>query len=281
MQSLRETAASQLPQNPQAQAAFNAQGPQAYPPQGQQPQGNTMQRMGVQPSLTGPPPGPPPSGSPPPGFSSADMQAARQQYVAQEQAQMQPGAGQQPQNFGPPSQQFQGPPQPTQVVTHVTPPQGYQALAQNPPPPQAQPEAKPKGRGRPRKNAAAAQGQQASPQPQGQAAIADSESDGDDFLFINCAVEGLAIAPLEGYVDSIVKRICAQYGIQDLREPRGKDFPLSFQGWKGVLAAAIKAAPPLPDLYSLWVRGNDIMQVAAEALAEVYRGRGGFVVWGS
>jgi len=93
-------------------------------------------------------------------------------------------------------------------------------------------------------------------------------------LFVDVHVErGPTLKPFEDYYIPIVRNIESAAGVMDVRAAQEK--PLSFGGWKGVVAAECRKKPPAPGRY--FVRGSDeIAMVVVEALAmtcdAVYRG---------
>jgi hypothetical protein len=85
-------------------------------------------------------------------------------------------------------------------------------------------------------------------------------------VFVDAVPNGGAAEPLAPYVARHVDAIQAEIGVPDLRLG-GHDSPLAFGRWKGVLASAIRGAPPTPgDYVALGVMGSELMQVAIEAL---------------
>jgi len=85
-------------------------------------------------------------------------------------------------------------------------------------------------------------------------------------LFVDCYIEGLIIPSLEPYVTDMLRAIEKAFKVADVRAA-GKDSPLAYGGWKGVLAAGVREKPPQPGAYSLSdVRESEIRQVVVDAL---------------
>jgi hypothetical protein len=82
---------------------------------------------------------------------------------------------------------------------------------------------------------------------------------------------------LFGYVAEATKELEAQFGVNDIRASP-PDSPLAFARWRGVLAELVKTDPPQPGTYFAQTKGNEFVEVAAEALAticppgQLYRG---------
>lgn len=92
-------------------------------------------------------------------------------------------------------------------------------------------------------------------------------------IFYNC-VPSAPVNSLLPYISERVAAILKAFpGVFDLRcAPKksedGKDHPLAFGGWKGVLSASVKLTPPEPGPYML-IGDDEIAQVVADALAGV------------
>lgn len=83
-------------------------------------------------------------------------------------------------------------------------------------------------------------------------------------LFVDC-ITTVQHKTLEFYVDSVCAEICKQYGALDLR-CAPTDGPLGFGRWKGALAATVRENLPTPGIYTIDTRGNEVMEVVADAL---------------
>jgi hypothetical protein len=85
-------------------------------------------------------------------------------------------------------------------------------------------------------------------------------------LYVNCFPVGLATKSLLPYVEELNNQICeaAQLPLLDLRCVEVK--PLSFGGWKGVLATAVKTKLPEPGDYGVSLRGDERLDVVVAAL---------------
>lgn len=136
----------------------------------------------------------------------------------------------------------------------------------SPPPAPAPSEPAPRRRGRP------AKAPEATPPPAPMGLTEPARATGLEpapdaiFLFVDVVVEGLDLDSLDPYVAEVCETIRAHHQAIDLRcAPKGSD--LAYGGWKGVLAATVKAAPPRPGAYVLRDVGeSEIKQVVVEAL---------------
>lgn len=84
-------------------------------------------------------------------------------------------------------------------------------------------------------------------------------------LFINC-VPAVKFLRLETYIAGLVTKLEEQYSVPDLRLPTDKNSPLAYGGYKGALAGEVKATPPEPGVYVAFTRGNELTEIAVEAL---------------
>jgi len=85
-------------------------------------------------------------------------------------------------------------------------------------------------------------------------------------IYVDCVVQGISTLSLDEYIDDLTRYVCENYKVPDIRLG-GKDTPLSYGGWKGVLTALVKEQPPEPGGYSVFhVKHSEIKQVVVEAL---------------
>lgn len=85
-------------------------------------------------------------------------------------------------------------------------------------------------------------------------------------VFADVSLAGIAADDLEPYVADIMRKMEKQFGVADVRFTP-KDSPLAYGGWKGALAAGVRAMPPAPGVYRLaFVRGNEVRELVLEAL---------------
>ena len=80
-------------------------------------------------------------------------------------------------------------------------------------------------------------------------------------------LEALGCQSLDGYLAQRTNEICQALGVPDIRLGMGHDSPLSFGRWKGVLAAAIRQAPPAPGDYVINGAADELKGVLVETLA--------------
>ena len=70
---------------------------------------------------------------------------------------------------------------------------------------------------------------------------------------------------LDAYIEGIVAGMRSTFNVPDIRLGLHGS-PLSYGGWKGVLAAAVRTQPPPAGSYVLFTRDSEISAVVAEAL---------------
>lgn len=76
-----------------------------------------------------------------------------------------------------------------------------------------------------------------------------------------------AATNLDTYVQGILKAVCDTYKVADVRlGSQGSD--LGYGKWKAVLAVCVAAQPPPPGTYYLLSRGNEVLEVMAQAIVE-------------
>ena len=72
---------------------------------------------------------------------------------------------------------------------------------------------------------------------------------------------------LDGYVQGILTAVCDTYKVADVRlGSQGSD--LGYGKWKAVLAVCVATQPPAPGTYYLLSRGNEVLEVMAQAIVE-------------
>jgi CRISPR/Cas system-associated exonuclease Cas4 (RecB family) len=88
-------------------------------------------------------------------------------------------------------------------------------------------------------------------------------------LYVDVIVDGSkspATRSLEPYIVQRCEEVARNFDAADIRCGT-KDSPLGYGGWKGVLAAVVRARPPEPGAYTVTdVRESEIRQVVVEAL---------------
>jgi hypothetical protein len=85
-------------------------------------------------------------------------------------------------------------------------------------------------------------------------------------LYVNAVPNG-GFVTLDAYIAEVVKEIEAQFKVPDIRCAPDGNSPLAYAKWKGVLAALVKAKPPVAGSYVIFTRGNEFAEVVAEALS--------------
>ncbi len=127
------------------------------------------------------------------------------------------------------------------------------------PPPAVAAPAK-RGPGRPKKNANAAEAAGAAP--------AAEAAEGIE-LFINAIPSG-PFTDLITYVSEITNDMQETFKVPDIRVAPN-DSEIGYRRWEGALVAAVKQQPPAPGTYVAFTKGNQLVEIAAEALASVYQ----------
>lgn len=95
---------------------------------------------------------------------------------------------------------------------------------------------------------------------------------GEIEIYVNAFPTGGA-EDLGPYVAALCQAVCKAASADDVRVAPSKDSPLAFGGWKGVLAAFAREAPPKPGRYVLIVAG-EVAEAVADGLAEFVVARG-------
>ncbi len=96
------------------------------------------------------------------------------------------------------------------------------------------------------------------------------------WLFVDCA-PGSGARTLDAYLGGICDRIAEDNGLPDLLCKVPNDHIRAFNGWKGALAARIRATPPAPGFWVIkGVQGDDKKAVLVNTLAAMAE----FTVWG-
>jgi hypothetical protein len=85
-------------------------------------------------------------------------------------------------------------------------------------------------------------------------------------LYVNAIPPG-PFETLDGYVAELTGALQELHNVPDIRFPPNGEHPLAYGKWKGALASAVRAAPPGAGSYVVFTKGNEIWEVAAEALA--------------
>lgn len=85
-------------------------------------------------------------------------------------------------------------------------------------------------------------------------------------LFVN-AVPNRPFRDLSEYVADLKADMEEQFGVPDIRAVQDDKSPIAFGRWKGVLAGLVKESPPEPATYVAFTKGNELVEVVAEALA--------------
>ncbi len=156
---------------------------------------------------------------------------------------------------------------------------------------QPAPVAAPKRRGRPPRNpnqiATAPVNQWTPPQVQQLqtsavvAAPLPSEA-GSLAVYVDCIPLG-EFEPMSEYVEHLLNVLCEKFippnGLKDVR-CAPKDSPLGFGGWKGAIRAIVIEQPPPDAEYYIDTRGNEIMEVVADAMLTVCAAKGAQYVRG-
>lgn len=106
-------------------------------------------------------------------------------------------------------------------------------------------------------------------------------------LVVDVSVEGpTAFHDFSVMIDSLTSEMAHRFNLDDCRtapakDLSGKDHPLSFGKWKGVLAAAINDVGIPGGTYVIDARGNEIYEEAVQALRKVVKRTGGFYLRGT
>lgn len=100
-------------------------------------------------------------------------------------------------------------------------------------------------------------------------AVLDEESELE--VYVDCIPNG-EFEPINAYVEHLLGVLCEKFipaqGLKDVR-CAPKDSALGYGGWKGAIRAIIIEQPPVADTYVVDTRGNEIMEVVADALLQV------------
>ena len=86
-------------------------------------------------------------------------------------------------------------------------------------------------------------------------------------IYYACVPNG-QYTPLDQYVNSTVAEICEEHKVFDIRCATDKDSPLAYGGWRGVLAAMVRAEPPADGSYVAF-KGSELTDVVVEALSGI------------
>jgi hypothetical protein len=92
-------------------------------------------------------------------------------------------------------------------------------------------------------------------------------------LCVNTVPNG-AFTDFNEYVSEVAREMEEQFQVSDIRAVMDDKSPIAFGRWKGVLAGLIKQNPPPAGTYVAFTRGNEVLEVATEALASLCTGPG-------
>lgn len=141
----------------------------------------------------------------------------------------------------------------------------------------AHPPVAPKRRGRPPKVAPTAVGvvQTAGPAESAQLLATHADDTQDLEVYVDCVPLG-EFESIHPYVEHLLGVLCDKFipkdGLKDVRcAPR--DSALGFGGWKGAVRAIVVEMPPPDGVYHVDTRGNEIMEIVADALLAVCAAR--------
>ncbi len=146
------------------------------------------------------------------------------------------------------------PPAPPAAAAAAVPPLPPVPPVPGVPPVPAPPGEEKKGRGRPKGST-----------KEKAAAAADAAAPTEVQLWIN-AIPNCPFEDLSSYAHAVTTEIENELKIVDIR-CGPNDSALAFGRWKGALAASVKKGPPAPGAYVAFTKGNEVMEVIAEAVA--------------
>ena len=84
-------------------------------------------------------------------------------------------------------------------------------------------------------------------------------------LYVGCRPDAGSIR-LDDYIADAVSRMAAKFETKDVRIAPDRNSPIAFGGWKGILAAFVRASPPSPGSYHV-TPGGDFADIVIESLA--------------